>query len=89
MKDYKIAGYCRNGGCLTWATEAKLEETVQRLRQQGYGKFEIKEERERAQDFDPADVSLCRSCQCMTHAILGGRCGKCKQVKVNDDPLEN
>lgn len=31
--------------------------------------------------FDPEEISLCKSCYCMTHTLGDGRCGKCKEIK--------
>lgn len=32
-----------------------------------------------------ADVSLCRSCNCMTHSSLDGFCMKCRKGKIEDE----
>ena len=43
--------------------------------------YDFKEEKNEPQDFEPAKVSLCRNCQCMTHTLVGNVCGKCLKPK--------
>ena len=35
--------------------------------------------------FDPARISLCPLCYCMTHTLSDGTCGKCKKAKPTED----
>lgn len=41
----------------------------------------MKTYKKKPQSFEPAEVSLCRNCQCMTHTLAGNVCGKCKRSK--------
>lgn len=38
---------------------------------------------ESEQDFEPTQISLCKSCYCMTHTMNDGSCGKCKAQKTD------
>ena len=32
-------------------------------------------------NYDPAEISLCKNCWCMTHTLAGNKCGKCHHPK--------
>jgi len=31
--------------------------------------------------FNPTEISLCPNCNCATHTLSSGKCGKCKKIK--------